>query len=272
MQRRELEFGSVKRQAILAVFAATTFITAYQPAFAAEPPSAPTEMSLAEKSDAQEGEKTGEDHEQANVSAEQALQMLKAGNRRFVEGKPKHPHDTILWRQSLTKGQHPFATVLGCSDSRVSPELVFDEGLGDLFVIRVAGNIVDNDVTASIEYAVEHLHTHLIVVLGHKGCGAVTAAMHTGDKHPLELGQLIEKIHHRMWMHHKGEPDVFEGTSVDDAVVKNVLCAARQLRHRRSLGECMRGKDVQVVPAIYDLETGLVLWLEEGSSKTDTAK
>lgn len=92
------------------------------------------------------------DEDQTNqVSAVDALKKLKEGNDRFMKGRPKHPHEAIDWRQSLEKGQHPFAVVLGCSDSRVPPELVFDQGLGDLFVIRVAGNVVDTDVIASIE-------------------------------------------------------------------------------------------------------------------------
>src|SRR5262245_40561826 len=113
----------------------------------------------------------------SGLSAEQALARLLAGNARFVAHRERHPDITVRRRRALVSSQHPFAVILGCADSRVSPELLFDEGLGDLFVIRVAGNVVDDVVLGSIEYAVEHLGTKLIVVLGHEKCGAVSAAV-----------------------------------------------------------------------------------------------
>ena len=109
--------------------------------------------------------------------ARTALARLKEGNRRFADGKPRHAHQTADWRQHLVGSQQPIATLLGCSDSRVAPELLFDQGLGDLFVIRVAGNVVAPDVIGSLAYALEHLKTPLVVVLGHQNCGAVTAAV-----------------------------------------------------------------------------------------------
>ena len=205
------------------------------------------------------------------ISAERALKILKQGNERFASGNPRHPHEAPRYRQSLAGGQKPIATVLGCSDSRVSPELIFDEGLGDLFVIRVAGNIVDDDVTASIEYAVEHLDTHLIVVLGHENCGAVTAAMGMDSrKEPKELGSLVKRLHNTIVEHHDGEPDVDETSGISAAVCKNVLCGARMLNECPDLRECMRNHHVKVVGAIYDLETGRVKWLDSKSPpKTD---
>ena len=110
-------------------------------------------------------------------SGEQALEWLLQGNKRFVEGKSQHRREGIAWREKLTEEQHPFATILGCSDSRVPIELLFDQGFGDLFIIRVAGNVLGADERGTIAYAVDHLHTPLILVLGHEGCGAVTAAM-----------------------------------------------------------------------------------------------
>ena len=197
------------------------------------------------------------------IDADRALEILKQGNKRFAEGKPRHPHEAPGYRGRLVKGQKPIATILGCSDSRVSPELIFDEGLGDLFVIRVAGNIVDDDVTASIEYAVEHLDTHLVVVLGHEHCGAVTAAMgmHSA-KEPKELGSLVKRIHDTIVEHHDGEPDVDENSGISEAVCKNVVCGARQLCECPDLCKCMRNHKVKVVGAIYDLESGRVKWLE----------
>src|SRR5262252_9569528 len=127
------------------------------------------------------------------LSADEALKKLIAGNERYVRAKVNHPDESLARRKELTTGQHPFAVILGCADSRVSPELLFDEGLGDLFVIRVAGNIVDDAVLGSIEYAVEHLDTKLIVVLGHEKCGAVSAAVEGGDV-PGHLKALVAAI------------------------------------------------------------------------------
>jgi carbonic anhydrase len=111
----------------------------------------------------------------AEVTPAQALDRLREGNRRFATAHAAHPHAGVAWARQLASGQHPFAVVLTCSDSRVAPELLFDQGLGDLFVVRVAGNVVDPDVIGSIEYAVDHLHTQLVIVMGHENCGAVTA-------------------------------------------------------------------------------------------------
>src|SRR5438105_3479472 len=116
-----------------------------------------------------------------------ALDRLKDGNGRFAADKPAARKTDAKRRAELAAGQHPFAVVLTCADSRVAPELVFDAGLGELFVLRVAGNIADPAVVGSIEYAVEHLHTPLIVVLGHESCGAVAAAL-DGAKLPGDPG------------------------------------------------------------------------------------
>src|SRR5215218_7417660 len=119
-----------------------------------------------------------------------ALKAIMEGNARFVAAKAAYPHQTVEQRTSVAGGQHPIAVVLSCSDSRVPPELVFDQGLGDLFVVRVAGNVADDAVIASIEYAVEHLGPTLVVVLGHEKCGAVAAtldAVKTGGAVPGHL-------------------------------------------------------------------------------------
>ena len=104
----------------------------------------------------------------ASPSADEACRILLEGNKRCADGTPKHPHEAADWRTHLREGQHPFAVIVGCSDSRVSPELLFDEGLGDLFVIRQAGHVADEDTVASVEYAVGHLHVPLVVVSGHE--------------------------------------------------------------------------------------------------------
>lgn len=201
--------------------------------------------------------------EEETPSAEAALAKLKAGNQRFLAGKSKHIHEDPEWRSKLESGQHPFATILGCSDSRVAPELIFDEGLGDLFVIRVAGNIVDDDVLASVEYAVENLDTHLVVVLGHEKCGAVTAAMkRLSSDEPRELLALVERIHDQVCEHHDGEPDVDESTDIETAVIKNTRCSQRALKTSPELQRVAMKHPVKIIAAIYDLD-GRVIWLDE---------
>ena len=125
---------------------------------------------------------------------DEALQWLLEGNVCFAEDRALHRHEGLRRRAQLVEGQHPAAVVLGCADSRVPPELVFDAGLGDLFVVRVAGNLAAVDEAASIEYAVEHLRVPLVLVLGHEGCGAVTAALGSGEEEAEELSRLLESM------------------------------------------------------------------------------
>ncbi len=145
------------------------------------------------------------DDSKPTMTAKIAIARLKLGNKRFVDGKSKHFRTNRAWRETLVSGQNPFAVILGCADSRVPTELVFDQGFGDLFVIRNAGNVVMEDVMGSIEYAAIHLHTKLVVVMGHEGCGAVTAALKSREeraKEPPELqqerfGRRCRRAHHR---------------------------------------------------------------------------
>src|SRR5262245_28073525 len=126
----------------------------------------------------------------SGVGPEAALKMLQEGNARFVAGKARHPHEDQGRRNETASGQHPFASILSCSDSRDPVEVTFDEGVGDLFVVRVAGNVADTDEIASLEYGAEHLGTQLIAVLGHTKCGAVTAVVNE-DKLGGSLPQLV---------------------------------------------------------------------------------
>ncbi len=119
----------------------------------------------------------------SSLTPDQALQTLLDGNRRFCTGKAVHPHQSAGRRSEVVAGQHPLAMVLCCSDSRVPPEVLFDQGVGDIFVVRNAGNIVDDVVLGSLEYGAEHLGANLILVLGHTRCGAVTAAVQGGEAH-----------------------------------------------------------------------------------------
>ena len=128
------------------------------------------------------------------VDPEGALALLLEGNERFVQGALRHPHAAVGWRRTLLAGQRPFAAVASCSDSRVSPEILFDRGLGDLFVVRTAGHVLGEAGIASLEYAVLHLHVPLILVLGHAECGAVRAALQSSDLLPGHLSNLARAI------------------------------------------------------------------------------
>ncbi len=182
---------------------------------------------------------------------EEALKRLKHGNQRYVEQKLIHPNQTAERRAELSGGQYPFAVILGCSDSRVPPEVVFDQGLGDLFVIRVAGNIADDVVLGSIEYAAEHLHTPLIVVMGHSKCGAVSAVVAGGklDGHLPSLARIIQPAVDKV----KGKP----GDFVANAVKTNAEMTADQLKTSEPvLSNLVKAGKVNVVTAYYDLDTG----------------
>lgn len=195
------------------------------------------------------------------VGAAAALERLIEGNKRFHEGQPRHPHQARDWRDSLEKGQKPFAVVLGCSDSRVPPELVFDQGFGDLFVIRVAGNIADEDGIGSIEYAVDHLDVHLVVILGHSSCGAVSAALdYLSDAadEPSEIVSLLYRIEPAL----AGIPkDLDRSSQVALAVKRNVDLAIRRLSRVADIRKNLRTAQLKIVGAVYDMHTGKVQFL-----------
>ncbi len=190
-----------------------------------------------------------------------ALLQLKQGNARFVSGKLRHAHQAAAWRKHLKAGQHPFATILACADSRVPPELVFDQGFGDLFVIRVAGNIVSLDVLGSLQYAMQHLHTPLIVVMGHESCGAVTAAVDALEgrgTEPRFIAALVAAIEPGL----TDLPAKLTGAKrVHRAVEANVRWSMRQLA---ALSE-RKLPDGQTKPvlvgAVYDIDKGKVRFL-----------
>src|SRR6187401_1001831 len=134
-------------------------------------------------------------HEKDQVDSLAPIDKLKTGNERFVSGHPVHPDETLDRIRELKKGQSPFVVVVSCSDSRLPPELIFDQGLGDVFSIRTAGNVIGDYELGSIEYAVEHLHCKLIVVLGHENCGAIQAYATSGnEKHNDHIQTLVEYI------------------------------------------------------------------------------
>jgi len=193
----------------------------------------------------------------SGMSADDALTKLMAGNQRYVSNKEQHPDESPARRKALVDGQHPFAVILGCADSRVSPELLFDQGLGDLFVIRVAGNIVDDAVLGSIEYAVEHLGTKLIVVLGHEKCGAVSAAVEGGEAAG-HLKALVTAIRPSVEAT-AGDP----GDKIHNCVIDNARRVAIQIRESQPvLKEYVERKGLKVLAADYALDTGKVNLLD----------
>jgi carbonic anhydrase len=192
----------------------------------------------------------------------EALVRLKEGNARFVSGRLRHAHQAANWRKHLTASQQPFATILACSDSRVPPELVFDQGLGDLFVIRVAGNIIATDVLGSLQYATRHLHTPLVVVMGHESCGAVTAAIEALEgraKAPRFIAALLAAIEPGL----KGLPADLEGADrVHAAVEANVRWSMRQLAALPESQLALKRKRSALVGAVYDITEGTVRFLD----------
>jgi len=197
------------------------------------------------------------------VTSDEALLRLEEGNRRCVEGKSAHGHDLAKWRERFLIKQKPFATVLGCSDSRVPPELLFDQGFGELFVIRVAGNIVEPSVIASIQYAVEHLDNKLIIVLGHQNCGAVTAALAPPDQtkdEPPELRYLLDRIRPAIESVDRQQE---QEQRIAAAVEANARASVKQLRQVPSIAAAIETKNVKVVGAVYHVDSGKITFVDE---------
>lgn len=193
---------------------------------------------------------------------EEALRLLLEGNRRFVDGESCSPNSDTGRRREIVSGQKPFATVLTCSDSRVPPELIFDRGFGDIFVVRVAGNILSGDVMASILYAVNHMKCPIVVVLGHESCGAVTEALKLAE-HAMpmeeEVAGFLRKLQHNM-------PETIScRLSLDDPVDagarENVKTVTDMLMRHRDVAPVVEDGGCRIVPAFYSLSTGEVEWL-----------
>lgn len=185
------------------------------------------------------------------MNSTQALHELVRGNHQHAQGAHRHPHQNTDRRTSLVSGQKPWAAILGCSDSRVPPEIVFDQGLGDLYVVRTAGHVCDATVTASLGYAIQHLGVPLVVVLGHSGCGAVRAAI----------------------AHRPDEPDDCLCAAIRPAVEKARFCegdlcdqtvrlhVGRMVEHLRCVPPGLGNGSAAVVGAVYDLASGRVEFL-----------
>lgn len=197
--------------------------------------------------------------EQPAVSITESIAKLKEGNLRFISGNLQHPRQTRDRRTELTESQHPFAIIVSCSDSRVPPEIVFDQGLGDLFVCRIAGNVINDESLGSIEYVVDNLGVRLIVVLGHQYCGAVQAAREiiaAKGKAPGHIQSLVAAI----------KPAV-EATAKDDldATIKaNVKYVVDALRSSTPILKTkVDASGLKVIGGYYSLDTGVVNFLAE---------
>ncbi|MEH2050937.1 carbonic anhydrase [Nostoc sp.] len=187
-----------------------------------------------------------------SLSPDAALQKLIEGNQRFVDHHPQYPDQSALRLQEVAQAQHPFATILSCADSRVPAEIVFDQGIGDIFDVRIAGNIATHEAIGSIEYAVVLLGSPLLMVMGHERCGAVTAAVQNesllGDISSFvkAIKPAVKKV--------KGQP----GDAVENAVVANVQYQIERLKHSKLLTEQVQSGKLKIVGGRYDLDTGRV--------------
>ncbi|MHC5610597.1 MAG: carbonic anhydrase [Nostoc sp.] len=187
-----------------------------------------------------------------SLNPDAALQKLMDGNQRFVNHQPQYPDQTALRLQEVAQAQHPFATILSCADSRVPAEIVFDQGIGDIFDVRIAGNIATHEAIGSIEYAVVLLGSPLLMVMGHERCGAVTAAVQNesllGDISTFvkAIKPALKKV--------KNQP----GDAVENAVVANVQYQIERLKRSQLLTEQVRSGKLKIVGGRYDLDTGKV--------------
>ncbi|WP_018178359.1 carbonic anhydrase [Jongsikchunia kroppenstedtii] len=194
----------------------------------------------------------------ANPTPAQAWQNLKEGNERFVSSNPIHPSQSIETRERLTAGQNPHVVLFGCSDSRVAAEIIFDQGLGDMFVVRTAGHIIDSSVLGSLEFATEVLSTPLIVILGHDSCGAVGAAVQALDSLQMPEGYLRDVVE-------RVAPSVLAGrqaglAQVDEFVAKHVKETAQLLVQRSSkIAERVKNNEVAIVCLTYTLADGRIV-------------
>jgi carbonic anhydrase len=205
-------------------------------------------------------------NDKPNISADEALQRLKDGNGRFLRGETHLsgvPRETLA---ELARGQRPFATILGCSDSRVSPEMIFDAGLGELFVVRVAGNVLSPEVAGSLQYAGAHLRTPLLVVLGHEGCGAIQAALETkyqGVQQRSRIQLLVDSILPAL----DGlDPELPLPVLLAQAVERNVRWTLRMIISSPEGQARLAEGRMRFVGAIYEIETGRVRLLDAAAN------
>jgi carbonic anhydrase len=207
------------------------------------------------------------------MNTDQSLKMLRDGNKRFVNGNRSYPHQNTRRIQDLTQGQNPYATILSCSDSRVSPEHIFDVGLGDLFIVRVAGNICGENEIGSLEYAVDHLKTPLIAVLGHTACGTVTAAVERSNTQSNLVAQgssvvqdnlapMLNRITPAVARTREQNPKLTGSRFTTAVVYENVWQSMEDiLRYSPVIRNSVRDQRVTLVGSLYHLDKGSVDWL-----------
>jgi carbonic anhydrase len=213
-------------------------------------------------------------------SPDEIIKMMQEGNQRFVSGKSNHPHSDnarLIQAGKENQGNHAYATVISCSDSRVPVERIFDAGVMDIFVVRVAGNVVDGDEAGSIEYGLAHVNTPVLVVLGHTQCGAVTAVTDAvqGHGHALEINipALVDNIQPAVERAIAAHPEAKGKDVVPYGIEENVWQGIEDLFMRSPASrEMVKSGKAKVVGAIYDVGTGAVSWLDEAKVATILAK
>ena len=198
------------------------------------------------------------------IGPKEAIQRLTDGNARYVQGANTHPHEDSARRlETAANGQHPYVTILSCSDSRVPLEVLFDQGIGDIFVVRVAGNVCGQSEMGSIEYGVDHVGTPLLVVLGHTGCGAVKAATAHAEVHG-NVKALVARIAPALAEAQAAHPDLHDMDLVPAVTEANVWHSIEDLfTNSHITRDCIESGKLKVIGAIYDIKTGQVKWLGE---------
>lgn len=205
--------------------------------------------------------------EGAGITPDEALKKLMDGNARFMKDDKEYINWGDVRRKELTKGQNPFAVILSCSDSRVPPEHVFDQELGDIFVVRVAGNVADPIELGSVEYAAEHLNVPLVMVMGHRSCGAVKATV-AGGKPEGNIAAIVKKITPAVNSAKKRAKD--KEAVLDAAIEDNAKLTAKTLTEKSEiLRHLVESGKVKIVSAVYDLHTGKVDILDSGEEKKE---
>ncbi len=185
--------------------------------------------------------------ETSEITPEIALETLMLGNERFIKNKQKHPNQNIERIKEVAAGQKPFAAILGCADSRVPAEIIFDQGLGDIFVVRNAGNVVTSEEIGSLEFGALELGVKTIMILGHQKCGAVKATL-DGNSVPGKIGSIIDAI----------KPAVKGKQTWEEAVIANVKLQLKQLKSSPLIAQLIANDELKVVGGFYELETGKV--------------
>lgn len=195
------------------------------------------------------------------INADEAKALLKAGNSRYIASTAQHPDQGMDRRKlTATEGQKPFVTLLSCSDSRVPPEILFDRGVGDIFVVRVAGNVANVDQIGSMEYAVGHLGTPLLMVLGHTKCGAVAAVVQGADLYG-SIVPLAKNIGSAVASAKRNNPSVTSDSFMNVAIEANVWQGIEDIfRTSPMIADTVKSGKLKVEGALYDIETGMVVW------------